>query len=104
MTVSSPDHHLDGQGDDELDRQVDDELDRQVDDELDRQVDDELAHLVGTPLKHVAADHERLDSLFHTLDHNGDGFIDEQELIHYMTAFYGEEEGSLEEEAKVSRS
>ena len=57
---------------------------------------------VQTPLQHVEADHVRLETLFHTLDHNEDGFIDEHELIHYMTLYYGEEEGQLEEEARVS--
>ena len=61
------------------------------------------AQHVHVPLKHVEADHARLETLFHTLDHNGDGFIDEHELIGYMTSFYGEDGDLLEEEARVSR-
>ena len=57
--------------------------------------------LEDNTLKHVAEDHERLDNLFNSLDYNGDGFIDESELIRYMTAFYGEDEHNLEEEAKA---
>ena len=65
--------------------------------------DEVVAQRAHVLLQHVEADHVRLETLFHTLDHNGDGFIDENELIHYMTSFYGESEELLEEEAKVSR-
>ena len=64
--------------------------------------EDEGDQRAPTPLQHEDADHARLDALFHTLDHNGDGFIDEHELIKYMTWYYGEQEGQLEEQARVS--
>ena len=69
---------------------------------LESMTGDEGDQRAPTPLQHEDADHARLDALFHTLDHNGDGFIDEHELIQYMTSYYGEEEGQLEEEARVS--
>ena len=99
---TSSEQVLDNQADSNGTYDYDSALDNESADDNESAVDSELAARVHTSLQHVAADHERLDTLFHTLDHNGDGYIDEMELIAYMTSFYGEEERDLEEEARVS--